>query len=1329
MRTRYDITLGPPQHIPTVYTPQKLSVGHRPRPNKVVADVNDMEDPERGFYRRRPDTKGRFLEHGANMLRFEGEWREKNVAWKDRRRFVLQYYLADDTIEIIDKSSAYARSGQFSKFISRQRLPRVPLDPDSEKFVAIPTSAEAEGLRFPEAQSVVNMCQQARAGYKYGEGPTVWGRYLSPITGKPVYQAPTSALEPHKQIHYVHGIPVLTSFATQPDFITAADLICGGIVSILGRPMLLKSCDPYTVAFFLKRLDVDQREGFVSDPATSATKERELLAPHTTYQGKSPLPPHIGTLAIGSELETRINATKITPTYRAEPNFNRFYQLANKVLRFEAKLDPSTIDPADARRKFVVSFYLEDDTLAVVEVIKDNRGTTANRFLARGKYRNVHGEGDREALHAVRGRKGESLLPRAVQAAYDRNFGAGGDKFGYADGFGGAGYTGGVYGKADRVGAGGTGVAAGQDIGLRDPLTHALVAQPRYFVAEDFYPGAVIAFTHMPGTVFILGKPDGFTAEYLKAKEEANTSDPMEIYVPDSKTPVPSLLLEGNPQVDFSSTLTPFQEASLNEPVSGPNGSVPISDLLTIAKILSGVFASIKATVKQADKCERGFVPVAVMQNALAKYGVQFPACEPEVVDRVLHAWTFGTGKELMTARQELENSRATKHPIWRPAGVYSGGPDDAYGTKVLHPTSQEDQNALSRTTRQSSRGFEDPISGPLLVDFGAPAFANDQMIDYPSLFKTLQDAIIKQQTLQPRLDKILPQLRSAILSSRAHLRKVFRDLDQHQLGLITFQEFRQLLSRHHLDIGLNDAQVRAIMQRFPSANSTAVAKLPSVHQSQPCISWMGFVETLLDASTLAPGELDSFLDFVRGIHDTAPDGVGTTHVVPEVFPHVNQVSSWNADMDLSKYGIAPLSHGTRGHLVDSQRREKWNAFNSTLYLQNEAERLPQRPHTTGSDQTRATASVSAQHGVAPPHFPNTTTQRPYTAPAYTQGADDAVSHASSAQYQYDYLPLPPNEPSGQHEYHRNARPQGSILKPSGYERPSTAERPESASTVSGGARSDGQRSQVNFEDATYYGDKQYATAVDGETQTATANTHRDHPYMGTRKYASITAQNLGNTGVPQEGESEYHASFRGKRTFHDTPARPNLESGPGAPVLRHALTVSPVKNATGTAYLTAHPSQGTTISYGKTGIIADRGIAPEMEGTLPRTVPKSEIDVRPPTHGTLDAFAALRNSESGSNLLQRIQTMFGTRRLELFRSFSLYDTRGAKRLNVRAFLDALVSSGLKLSLTQKAELTKILCHAAAQTLTAPQSHNIPEPVDVYIEYNPFLEQIFSGSY
>lgn len=202
------------------------------------------------------------------MLRFEAEWVERGAPFTDRRRFALQYYLADDTVEVLDKTSPFSRGGQFSKFLQRQRLPRVPVDVAEAACVPSvtgPTRAlGGTSLPPPNAAAIQSAAAAARLRYTPSKGPSTRGKTQNPITGAQVYSPKSPGGGPAS----VSGIPVLTSEGTAP-FVTAADLVCGGIISVYGRPLLLKTCDPYTVAFCLLRLGFDQRHTFLADQVSA----------------------------------------------------------------------------------------------------------------------------------------------------------------------------------------------------------------------------------------------------------------------------------------------------------------------------------------------------------------------------------------------------------------------------------------------------------------------------------------------------------------------------------------------------------------------------------------------------------------------------------------------------------------------------------------------------------------------------------------------------------------------------------------------------------------------------------------------------------------------------------------------------------------------------------------------------------------------------------------------------------------------------------------------------------------------------------------------------
>jgi len=115
-------------------------------------------------------------------------------------------------------------------------------------------------------------------------------------------------------------------------------------------------------------------------------------------------------------------------------------------------------------------------------------------------------------------------------------------------------------------------------------------------------------------------------------------------------------------------------------------------------------------------------------------------------------------------------------------------------------------------------------------------------------------------------------------------------------------------------------------------------------------------------------------------------------------------------------------------------------------------------------------------------------------------------------------------------------------------------------------------------------------------------------------------------------------------------------------------------------------------------------------------------MDPRPaPEHAVLDVVEALSGSAMGKSVLQRMRDVFGTKRLELFRALSLYDTTRKHVLSVHSFVAAVVSAGLRLSTTQAADLTREICRMAGGNTGL-----IPPATDVFVDYNAFLDTLYA---
>ena len=58
-----------------------------------------------------------------------------------------------------------------------------------------------------------------------------------------------------------------------------------------------------------------------------------------------------------------------------------------KILRFTAKFN--TRVPEDVDRRFIISFFLSDDSISIYEPAQKNSGIVEGKFLERRKYKNI----------------------------------------------------------------------------------------------------------------------------------------------------------------------------------------------------------------------------------------------------------------------------------------------------------------------------------------------------------------------------------------------------------------------------------------------------------------------------------------------------------------------------------------------------------------------------------------------------------------------------------------------------------------------------------------------------------------------------------------------------------------------------------------------------------------------------------------------------------------------------------------------------------------------------------------------------------------------------
>ncbi|KAI6647114.1 hypothetical protein LOD99_8851 [Oopsacas minuta] len=268
------------------------------------------------------DVLKQFLEFDRRVLRFYGVWDDRNSLFGDIRELVLHYFLADGTIEI--KEIVPPNSGRDAApiFLRRQRLPKSP------------EAMEQPGVRTK--RTVLNVFGPMGHG----------GRYI---------------------------LDSLKTGAVHQDYYHDSDLCIGAILDVWGRKVLICDCDSFTKAYYRSKYELEKFEPILYHAPAPPIPPTEI-------------PPYEG-FQIGSEEDSRQNCISLIPK-PPKQDFQKFMEkdkqgLDSNVLRYMASLD--TEKAIDADRRFIVSYYLSDNTLSVYEPLVRNSGIIGGKFIERGK--------------------------------------------------------------------------------------------------------------------------------------------------------------------------------------------------------------------------------------------------------------------------------------------------------------------------------------------------------------------------------------------------------------------------------------------------------------------------------------------------------------------------------------------------------------------------------------------------------------------------------------------------------------------------------------------------------------------------------------------------------------------------------------------------------------------------------------------------------------------------------------------------------------------------------------------------------------------------------
>jgi len=179
------------------------------------------------------------------------------------------------------------------------------------------------------------------------------------------------------------------------EYVNALDFAVGMDIKLLGNfHFYLYDADEFTREYF------KQEVGIELEPKTDVSMPERAVP-------RAQTPPYTG---YGSWDDSMSSVTHLIPK-PPKKDFNKLFQHSGKILRFKAKF--AAPKPEDVDRVFVISYYLEDDCMAIHEPPQRNLGIVTGRFLEKGVYVN---QATGQLFQAT------DLLPGKVVQVYNHTF-------------------------------------------------------------------------------------------------------------------------------------------------------------------------------------------------------------------------------------------------------------------------------------------------------------------------------------------------------------------------------------------------------------------------------------------------------------------------------------------------------------------------------------------------------------------------------------------------------------------------------------------------------------------------------------------------------------------------------------------------------------------------------------------------------------------------------------------------------------------------------------------------------------------------------------------
>ena len=265
----------------------------------------------------------------------------------------------------------------------------IPVDSHAESVVKKPKTGNAADLKefmekslgggrvAPQKQFLDNDRKVLRFYTRYDDLPYIIHYYLAddtfeirevhhPNDGRDNF----ALLMKRRRLPYSFAMGQPGQTQIGDNYLTCDEIHPGKPIEAYGRRFVITGVDSFTQEYYEAKFGRSFPAGEVEYPKAPEPVERQI-------------PPHNG---FGDEVDSLGYVFKLLPD-KPKRDFFKYIDNDKTVLRFTAKFNTKV--PEDVDRRFIISFFLADDSISIFEPAQKNSGIVEGKFLERGKYKNA----------------------------------------------------------------------------------------------------------------------------------------------------------------------------------------------------------------------------------------------------------------------------------------------------------------------------------------------------------------------------------------------------------------------------------------------------------------------------------------------------------------------------------------------------------------------------------------------------------------------------------------------------------------------------------------------------------------------------------------------------------------------------------------------------------------------------------------------------------------------------------------------------------------------------------------------------------------------------